>query len=156
MNIKLRGIEFENFANYKKPAMFLAFPNCNGFKCGAELCQNSPLAQSPLLEYPVEVIVDKYMENHIAQAVVIGGLEPLDDFPQLLDLIHSLRYETDDDIVIYTGYTEEEAAIRLPYLTMFDNIIIKFGRYIPNQQPHYDEVLGVNLASNNQYAKRVS
>ena len=37
----------------------------------------------------------------------------------------------------------------------FTNIIIKFGRYIPNQKPHYDEVLGVNLASDNQYAERI-
>jgi hypothetical protein len=39
----------------------------------------------------------------------------------------------------------------LPY----KNVIIKYGRYIPNQTPHYDEVLGVNLASDNQYAERL-
>ena len=38
----------------------------------------------------------------------------------------------------------------------FKNIIIKFGRYIPNQQAHYDDILGVNLASNNQYAIKIS
>ena len=32
-------------------------------------------------------------------------------------------------------------------------IIVKFGRFRPNQEPHYDEVLGVNLISDNQYAK---
>ena len=37
----------------------------------------------------------------------------------------------------------------------YDNIIIKFGRYIPNQQSHFDIVLGVNLASDNQYAERL-
>ena len=37
----------------------------------------------------------------------------------------------------------------------FKNIIIKYGRYIPDQEPHYDEVLGVNLASDNQYAERL-
>ena len=25
----------------------------------------------------------------------------------------------------------------------FENMVIKFGRYIPNQQSHYDKVLGV-------------
>ena len=38
----------------------------------------------------------------------------------------------------------------------FRNIIVKFGRFIPDQESHYDEVLGVNLASNNQYAKKLS
>jgi hypothetical protein len=41
-------------------------------------------------------------------------------------------------------------------LTRFDNIIVKFGRYIPDNKPHFDEVLGVNLASPNQYAKKIS
>ena len=36
------------------------------------------------------------------------------------------------------------------------NIVIKYGRYIPGQTPHYDEVLGVKLASDNQYAERIS
>ena len=35
----------------------------------------------------------------------------------------------------------------------FKNIIIKFGRYVPNQKEHYDEILGINLASSNQYAE---
>jgi len=32
------------------------------------------------------------------------------------------------------------------------NIIIKFGRFIPDQKSHMDETLGVELASPNQYA----
>ena len=36
----------------------------------------------------------------------------------------------------------------------YDNIVVKFGRFRPNQDPHYDNVLGVKLASNNQYAKK--
>ena len=36
------------------------------------------------------------------------------------------------------------------------NIIIKFGRFVPMQQPHFDPILGVNLASDNQYAKQIS
>lgn len=159
MNIQLRGIEFENFANYKKPAMFLAFPWCRGFKCGKELCQNSPLAQSEMLTLPVDAIVQSYCYNNITQAIVCGGLEPFDSDYDLIDLICALRNKTKDDIVIYTGYTEEELSNKEEYrmiLQHFDNIIVKFGRYIPNQQPHYDEVLGVNLASDNQYAKKVS
>ena len=32
-------------------------------------------------------------------------------------------------------------------------VIVKYGRFRPNQEPHYDEVLGIKLASINQYAK---
>ena len=77
----------------------------------------------------------------------------------MLTLIDCLRrkYECDDDFVIYTGYTEEELnnkdnnEINFLYenLKNYKNIIIKFGRFIPNQDSHYDEVLGIELASNN-------
>ena len=155
MSITLRGIELENFANYKKPAMFLAFPYCD-FKCGEELCQNSSLLKAPLLKYTIKSILNAYKTNNISQAIIMGGLEPFNSYNELQELITQLRSITNDDIVIYTGYTEDEIQEKINSLTQFPNIIIKFGRYIPNQEPHYDEVLGVNLASDNQYAKRVS
>ena len=59
-----------------------------------------------------------------------------------------------DEIVIYTGYTEEEAEKFITqHLTTFSPLIIKYGRFIPDQEKHFDETLGVYLASNNQYAK---
>ena len=33
-------------------------------------------------------------------------------------------------------------------------IAIKYGRFIPNQETHFDSMLGVTLASPNQYAKK--
>ena len=42
------------------------------------------------------------------------------------------------------------------FLKSYKNIIIKFGRFIPNDKPHRDTILGVNLASSNQYAKKIS
>ena len=35
------------------------------------------------------------------------------------------------------------------------NVIIKFGRYIPGQEKVFDEILGIYLASSNQYAKHI-
>ena len=32
---------------------------------------------------------------------------------------------------------------------------MKFGRYIPNKKKHYDPVLGVYLASNNQFGEKL-
>ena len=54
--------------------------------------------------------------------------------------------------VIYTGYEIDETPMKeiIPTLKQLGNVIVKVGRYIPNDTPHFDEVLGVNLASNNQ------
>ena len=149
----------EDFTNYKKPSMYIAFPSCT-FKCerecGQKICQNSSLVQSKTLEVDVKYIVNKYINNPITSAIVIGGLEPLDSKEDLLILISYLRTSTQDDIIIYTGYKEEEIKNQLQYLRAYRNIIVKFGRFIPNQQPHYDDVLGVMLASDNQYAERIS
>ena len=96
------------------------------------------------------------MKNTITSAIVFGGLEPFDSLPEMLDLIKALRSETSDNIIIYTGYTEEEIQCYIKDLAVYSNIIIKYGRYIPNKRSKYDDLLGVNLASDNQYARRIS
>ena len=86
---------------------------------------------------------------------MFGGLEPFDSWNELIDLIYHLRQKTNDDIVIYTGYNKNEILDKLERLSQYENIIVKFGRYIPDQELHFDEVLGVKLASDNQYAKYI-
>ena len=97
----VKGINFEDFVNYKKPSMFIAFPNCS-FKCdkecGRAVCQNSALATSKGIEYPIEKIIEKYRQNPISKALVCGGLEPFDNWEELQWLIMSFRYRFDDDI----------------------------------------------------------
>lgn len=158
MNIELKGVVFEDFVNYKKPSMYLAFPKCD-FKCdrecGRAVCQNSQLANSENISVNIQRLVEKYLKGDIAKAVVCGGLEPLDSFEQLYAFIKYFRVFKDDDIVIYTGYTEEEAKRKIGPLKKYNNIIVKFGRFIPDQPSHYDEVLGVKLASPNQYGKKI-
>ncbi len=93
----------------------------------------------------------------IAKAFVFGGLEPFEDVVELFNLIDTIRAETSDDIVIYTGYRENEIAALVAVLErIHKNIIIKFGRFVPDQKAHLDSVLGVNLSSPNQYAKKIS
>ena len=75
-------------------------------------------------------------------------------YAYLRPFAHELRQYTSDDIVIYTGYYKEEIIDKVNLLNQLGNIVIKYGRYIPNQEKHYDGILGVNLASNNQYAER--
>ena len=84
------------------------------------------------------------------------GLEPFDSWDDLLKLIGETRNLTDDDIVIYTGYNKDEIKDKIYLLSEYKNIIIKYGRYVPNQEKHYDDILGVYLASNNQYAEKIS
>lgn len=155
----IKELQDEDFVNYKKPSMFIAFPSCT-FKCerecGQKMCQNSKLAQAPDIDINTYEIVDRYLNNPITKSIVMGGLEPFDNWRDLKTLVSLLRTQTLDDIVIYTGYKEEEIKNQLQYLRTYRNIIIKFGRFIPNQQPHYDDVLGVKLASDNQYAERIS
>ena len=167
--MKLKGLVDEDIVNYNKTSMYLIFPFCSfkcDHECGQKVCQNSSLAEHSIVEISPEEICERYLNNPITNAIVCAGLEPFDSRFDLLTLIDCLRrkYECDDDFVIYTGYTEEELnnkdnnEINFLYenLKNYKNIIIKFGRFIPNQDSHYDEVLGVELASNNQYAKKVS
>ena len=154
--MKIKGLISEDFVNYKKPAMTIMFPHCNGFKCGAEYCQNSPLSKAEDIEMDISNIVIRYLNNPITESVVMQGLEPFDSWDDLIGLVGCLRHSTDDDIVIYTGYYKEEIADKIALLSKYKNIIIKYGRYIPDQKKHYDEVLGVYLASENQYAERIS
>ena len=154
--MKIKGLISEDFVNYKKPAMTIMFPHCNGFKCGAEYCQNSPLSKAEDIEMDISDIVIRYLNNPITESVVMQGLEPFDSWDDLIGLVDCLRRSTDDDIVIYTGYNKEEIINKVCLLSNYKNIIIKYGRYITNQEKHYDEVLGVYLASSNQYAERIS
>lgn len=159
--MRIKGLIDESFVDYKKPSMYIAFPFCN-WKCerdaGCAICQNSQLAQEPIIEISELEIINRYVKNPITKAVVMSGLEPFDSIDELYSLCWELRQYTNDDIVIYTGYTEEEVRQMTNGRRFYNipNIIIKFGRFIPNQKKHYDEILGVELASPNQYARRIS
>ena len=153
--MKIKGIVEEDFINYYKPSMLLMMPHCD-WKCGKGLCQNSDMALAPTIDVdPVEIAI-RYLDNPITQAFIFSGLEPLISFEDLTDTISALRAEIDDDIIIYTGYDEDEVEKKIAYLkARFNNIIVKFGRFIPDDESHYDEVLGISLASSNQYAKKI-
>ena len=155
----IKGIQEEDFINYKKPSMFISFSSCTWKcekECGKKVCQNGTLATTPNIDIGIKTIVNKYINNPITKSIVCGGLEPFDTFDDLLQLIAYLRVSTNDDIVIYTGYYKEEIADRIPLLSKYKNIVIKYGRYISGQEKHYDEVLGIWLASSNQYAEKIS
>ena len=157
----VKGIIFEDTINYKKTSMTIEMPYCS-FKCdkeyGKPVCQNGALATSPNIHVYIPDLLDKYINNPMTEAIVFQGLEPLDSFDELLMFLILLRNSRKcmDEVVIYTGYKKEEIKGKIEDLMKFPNIIIKFGRYIPNQESHYDPILGVELASPNQYAERIS
>lgn len=156
--MKIKDIVVEDFVNYHKASMFIITAFCS-FKCDKEsgkmVCQNSSLAHQPTLMIDDEHIISMYISNPITEALCFGGLEPLDQFDEVVALISRFREVSNDPIIIYTGYTEDEVASKMAILAAFSNIIIKFGRFIPDQPHHIDPLLGVELASPNQYAKRL-
>lgn len=151
----IKGIIDEDFTNYKKPSMLIAFPYCT-FKCGQQVCQNSTLAASPNITIEPKKIIERYLNNSLTTSILFQGLEPLDSLSDVLSFLQEFRKISSDPIVIYTGYNKDEIPDIITKLTQYKNIIVKFGRYIPNQKPHYDPVLGVNLISDNQYAEQIS
>lgn len=147
-----------DIVNYKDISMFIIFPYCT-FKCGKELCQNSKVALMPNIEISINSIIKRYISNPISKALVCGGLEPFDSWNDLYQLVTKFRNNNIKDvIVIYTGYTSEEINDKghIEKLKKYPNIIIKFGRFIPNQPHYYDDLLGVELTSSNQYSTRIS
>lgn len=159
--MKLKGIIDCDFTNYKEPVLTLEFPYCN-FKCdvlnGCQVCQNNTLAREPNIEISLKKIWELYKQNPLTKGFCLQGLEPLDSINDVLDLIYYIRGNNlcNDPIIIYTGYNKEEVTKFIYQITQYDNIIIKWGRFIMNQKPHYDKVLGVNLASDNQYAEKIT
>ena len=157
--MQIKGVLYEDFVNYKKPSMLVMFPKCS-FKCdkecGSSVCQNSALAQGTTIVVSADYLVENFMANPFTSAIVCAGLEPMDSLDDLFTFVHIVRRHTEKDIVIYTGYNEDEIEDIVYQLKQYPNIYIKFGRFIPGHTPHYDEVLGVNLASDNQYGKKVS
>jgi len=153
--ITLKGIIDEDFVNYRVPSMVLMFPKCS-FKCGTNFCQNSSLVKAENVEVQLSRLFGRYINNPITNSVVLQGLEPFDSWDELFSLIKYFRdNDCNDDIVIYTGYDKSEILDMVNDLSIFHNLIIKYGRYIPNQKSHFDDILGVRLASDNQYAERL-
>lgn len=160
--MKLIDIIETDFVNYKVPCMTVMFPYCS-FKCNKEcnkqVCHNTLLQDSELVELDIdEIVQDYYLPNIVTEAIVMQGLEPFDSFNDLKELVKEFSEWCNDDIVIYTGYKEEEIKDEVKQLcdvVTGNDLIIKFGRFIPNIDARYDSTLGVVLRSDNQYAKVV-
>jgi len=159
--MRLKNIIDEDFVQYRKPCMFISTCFCD-WKCCKELgvdtcmCQNSPAYDNKIVNKRNDALVRRYMKNPITKSIVFGGFEPMLQFDELVDLIGEFRKCTDDDIVVFTGYREDEISDKIDAIKQFRNIVVKFGRYVPGHEPHMDDVLGVMLANDEQHAVRIS
>lgn len=161
--MRIKDVMDECFQDYKKTSMLISVAGCD-WKCCKEadipigVCQNSDLAKQKDIEISANELIERYLKNPISKAIIFAGLEPMLQFDEITAFINALRYKYNchDDVVIYTGYYPEEVAFEIKYLSTFENIIVKFGRYIPNRPNRYDDVLGVELISDNQYAVKIN
>ena len=160
--MKIKGLQDQDFTNYKKTSMFIGTSVCDWKCCNEQcldksICQNSSLANSKVIDISADEIFRRYIKNPITKAVVVGGLEPMLQFSEVLELIYTFRNNgCFDDFVIYTGYYPSEIKHEIKELGRYKNIVVKFGRFLYNDEPIFDDVLGVTLASSNQYAERIS
>lgn len=141
--------------------MFISTISCD-WKCLIELgldisiCHNSQISNYETQNIPNNQIINQYLDNDLTSSIVIGGLEPILQIEELIDFIRLFRTFSNDDVVIYTGYYPQEILSELSQLKQFKNIVVKFGRYIQNSKLKYDNILGVTLASDNQFAEKIS
>lgn len=148
--MKLSQVIIEDYVQYKLPSLFLGTSQC--FR-NCPNCQNKELREKSL-DIPNSKIIEGYMINPLTKAIVLGGLDPMDTFDEVRCFYAEFRSLSNDPLVIYTGYAEHEIEDKINVLkSLGGKIVIKFGHYIEGHIPHWDEVLGVRLASDNQYAK---
>ena len=160
--VNLIDVKTDDITDYLKTSLLLVTPKCSG-KCG-EKCQNYFLIKNATTkQYAVSSIVNLYNNLTTHNAVVFAGLEPFDTFNDTQILVDAfLQNDKPIDIVIYTGYYQQSITDKVNVLlqklikTKSTNktIIIKFGPYIAENRSYYSNILGIKLATDNQYVKR--
>lgn len=155
MKLKTLFIKDCDIVNYKTGCLYMGV----GYTCsrGCKGCQNDSLKGEKALEVDPDKVVQDYLDMPVTHAIVFAGLEPLEDLENLILWCRAFRDKTDDPIIIYTGaeVDSDELLNAANWLRNFKNIIFKAGMYLDDQESHYDELLGVNLASNNQMGIRL-
>jgi pyruvate-formate lyase-activating enzyme len=157
--MEIKGV-LETFTDYKKTSLIILTKTCD-FKCEKEglcdecSCQNSELSKLQNIEVENYKIINLFKNNPYVEAMIFGGLEPFLQFDEIYNIIEMFREFSHNDIIIYTGYYPDEIKEQIRELKKFSNIIIKFGRYVQNSKSKYDDVLGVTLISENQYARKI-
>ena len=152
--MRLKQIIDESFGDYKLCSMLLIADKCT-WKC--EGCQNKHLSQLPSQIFPDEEILERFRNNPLTEAIVIGGLEPFEQLQELVIFIgEAIKSDFKVPIIIYTGFEIDDFDL---YWSGFEPaakiykgpVIVKFGKYIADKPSYFNEDLGVSLISDNQY-----
>lgn len=142
----------EDYVNYKKPALFISSSRCDG---NCPNCQNQFLKDQTTLNIDNKRLVKLFIDNPLTEAIVLAGLDPFASFEDTLEFYKELRKESPTTtVVIYTGQYPTQLEREINSLVSIGGpLIIKFGDYREGDKPHFDELLGIELASDNQYAE---
>lgn len=106
-------------------------------------------------EIEIKELIKRFDDNSLSECIIFAGLEPILQFKEIMSFISEFRKKHKEEIVIYTGYYPNEIKCYIEELKQFKNIIIKFGRYVQGLESIYDNILGVQLISKNQFAERI-
>lgn len=146
--MRVKTVVDEDFTNYKKPAMFIGTISCGG-KCCIEagiplsVCQNDGWRSCAPITIDDNELCHRYLTNPLTKAVVFGGLEPMEQFEELLTFLDLFRdtYDCEDDVVIYTGYYPEEIPDQLHTL-VFDEMSRKLKEFnkLSYKEKHGDPI----------------
>ena len=144
----------EVFQDYKRSAVMFSAISCD-WKCckeaGRDVCQNMKLTKGEIVVLSFDRAL-KMVKDSITDAVLFAGLEPLLQADELVQFIEYLRQKgISKPIVIYTGYYPEEINQETLLRLAKCQVVMKFGRYIPDRPSRFDEILGITLASDNQF-----
>ena len=60
------------------------------------------------MEIDDDALIDRYLKNPITKSIVFGGLEPFEQFSELVSFVYKLRQKTNDTVVIYSGFLKSE------------------------------------------------
>lgn len=150
--MEIKGVIWEDFNNYRLPSLFIGTSSCPH---NCEGCQNEALKLVKGVKVTNAFLIDAYVNNPITKAIVLGGLDPLMTFEDTYSFVKDVRKRgINDTIIIYTGFKEEVVDHWVEKLVALGgHLVVKYGKYIKGHEPHMDSVLGVRLASDNQYAK---
>lgn len=158
----VKFINLDDYVQYKKSSMVVGCYKCD-FKCCKDsgmpisVCQNQQIYNQKNIDVSEKELFEIYNENTLVKSVVFSGFEPMLQFEDVISVLKYFRENgCEDDFVIYTGYYPKEISTQLDEFKKYKNVYFKFGRYIPNNEKHFDNVLGVYLASDNQYGEKIS
>lgn len=154
-NIRVKDV-VEVFQDYKKSALLFCTCFCD-WKCCIEagiskdICQNHKIANQREVNLPFEKALNM-VKFSITDSIIFGGLEPILQAEEVCSLIEYLRNKgITKDILIYTGYYIEEIEESVLQRLKNCHVILKCGRFKPDRPKKFDEILGITLASDNQY-----